>query len=364
MLVDELTARLTQHAVRYEGSQAREARTFRTSRHAPRTSFVGRDHELSLLEAVHRTVLEESRPRLVVVVGDAGAGKSRLLEEFLRARARVAPRGRASTSAAAWPTATASPTGRCASCCGRPPASCCRTAPRWPARSCARLVERVSAEPERTVSALAVTAGINLPGNPLERLEPESVAAEVALAWPRLATGLAARGGAVMVVEDLHWAEAALLDMLEQLVARSAGPLLVVVTARPELLEARPGWGGRRAASQLTLEPLTDDESRRLVAELLPGAPAAVHDRVVAQAEGNPFFAEEIAYHLRDRGTRRAGPHHGAGGARRARRRAAARREARAPGRRGRRPLVLGLQPRGDRRRLGRPARRSRSAGW
>jgi DNA-binding SARP family transcriptional activator len=301
VLVDELTARLTQHAVRYEGSQAREARTFRTSRHAPRTSFVGRDHELSLLEAVHRAVLEESRPRLVVVVGDAGAGKSRLLEEFLRRARESLPEAGVHI-------------GRCLAYGDG--------LTYWPLRELLwaaagillqdssalageklrRLVERVSAEPERTVSALAVTAGINLPGNPLERLQPESVAAEVALAWPRLATGLAARGGAVLVVEDLHWAEAALLDMLEQLVARSAGPLLVVVTARPELLEARPGWGGRRAASQLTLEPLTDDESRRLVAELLPGASAAVQDRVVAQAEGNPFFAEEIAYHLRDRG--------------------------------------------------------------
>jgi DNA-binding SARP family transcriptional activator/tetratricopeptide (TPR) repeat protein len=298
VLVDELTARLTQHAVDYEGS---EARTFRTRRRAPRTTFVGREHELSLLDAVHRTVVEESRPRLVVVVGDAGAGKSRLLDEFLRRARESIPESGVHI-------------GRCLAYGDG--------LTYWPLRELLwaaagillqdsaaqageklrRLVERVSAEPDRTVAALAVTAGINLPGNPLERLEPESVAAEVALAWPRLATGLAAHGGAVMVVEDLHWAESALLDMLEQLVARSAGPLLVVVTARPELLEARPGWGARRAASQLTLEPLTDDESRRLVAELLPDAPGAVHERVVAQAEGNPFFAEEIAYHLRDRG--------------------------------------------------------------
>ena len=298
VLVDELTARLTQHAVDYEGLQAR---TFRPRRRAATTSFVGREHELSLLEAVHRTVLEEQRPRLVVVVGDAGAGKSRLVDEFLRRARESLPEAGVHI-------------GRCLAYGDG--------LTYWPLRELLwaaagillqdsaaqageklrRLVARVSAEPERTMSALAVTAGINLPGNPLAAMEPESVAAEVGLAWPRLATGLAAHGGAVMVVEDLHWAEAALLDMLEQLVARSAGPLLVVVTARPELLETRPGWGGRRAASQLTLEPLTDDESRRLVAELLPGAPAAVHDRVVATAEGNPFFAEEIAHHLRDRG--------------------------------------------------------------
>ena len=103
------------------------------------------------------------------------------------------------------------------------------------------------------------------------------------------------------MVEDLHWAEPALLDMLEQLVARSTGPLLLVVTARPEFVEARPGWGTRRAASQLALEPLTHDESRRLVAELMPGVEPDVHDRVIATAEGNPFFAEEIAHHLRER---------------------------------------------------------------
>jgi DNA-binding SARP family transcriptional activator/tetratricopeptide (TPR) repeat protein len=300
VLVDELTARLTQHAVQYEGAHAR---TFRTSRRAPRASFVGREHELGVLEGVHRTVMEECRPRLAVIVGDAGAGKSRLVDEFLRGARESLPEadvhiGRClayGDGLTYWPlrellwSAAGILLQDSAAAAGE---------------KLRRLVERVSPEPERTVSALAITAGITLPGNPLAGMEAESVAAEVALAWPRLATGLAAHGGAVLVVEDLHWAEAALLDMLEQLVARSTGPLLVVVTARPELLEARPGWGGRRAASQLVLEPLTDDESRRLVIELLPGAPAAVHERVVAQAEGNPFFAEEIANHLRDRGVR------------------------------------------------------------
>lgn len=308
VLVDELTARLTEHAVRYEGSQAvaREERTFRTTRRPPRTSFVGREHDLALLEAVHHTVMEESRPRLVVVVGEAGAGKSRLLDEFLRRARESLPEadvhiGRClayGDGLTYWPlrellwSAAGILLHDSAAAAGE---------------KLRRLVERVSPEPDRTVSALAVTAGIALPGNPLAGMEPESVAAEVALAWPRLATGLAAHGGAVLVVEDLHWAESALLDMLEQLVARSDGPLLVVVTARPELLEARPGWGGRRAASQLSLEPLTDDESRRLVAELLPGAPPDVRERVVEKAEGNPFFAEEIASHLRERGVRAAG---------------------------------------------------------
>jgi DNA-binding SARP family transcriptional activator/tetratricopeptide (TPR) repeat protein len=297
VLVDELTARLTQHAVQYEGAHAR---TFRAGRRPPSTSFVGREHELALLEAVHRTVMEERRPRLVVIVGEAGAGKSRLVDEFVRDKAgvhigRCLPYGDGLTY---WPLREL-----LWSAAGILLQDSAATA----GEKLRRLVERVSQEPERTVSALAVTAGISLPGNPLDGMEPESVAAEVALAWPRLATGLAAHGGAVEVIEDLHWAEGDLLDMLEQLVARSTGPLLLVVTARPELLEARPGWGGRRAASQLLLEPLTDRDARRLVAELLPGASPAVHAQVVARAEGNPFFAEEIAHHLRDRGARAAG---------------------------------------------------------
>jgi predicted ATPase len=162
------------------------------------------------------------------------------------------------------------------------------------------LIDRTAAEPQRTAEALAVSAGISLPDNPLERLEPESVAEEVGLAWPRLISGLAARAPTAIVIEDLHWAEPALLDMVEQLVARSSGPMMIIATARTELLEARPGFG--RSASQLTLEPMTQDEVHTLVAELLPDSVPAVHDRVVAAAEGNPFFAEEIAHHLLDHG--------------------------------------------------------------
>ena len=301
VLVDELTARLTEHAVQYARAGAGfEVRSLRAVRHAPRASFVGREHELGVLEAVYRTVVEEGRPRMVAILGEAGAGKTRLVAEFVRRTRLAIPE--ASVHA-----------GRCV------PYGDGLTY--WPLRellwsiadialddSAAAageklrdVVTQVTSEPERTVAALAMTAGISLADNPLYGLEPESVAEEIGLAWPRFASGLAAHAPAVKVIEDLHWAEPALLDMLEQLVARSTGPLLVVVTARPEFVEARPGWGTRRAASQLALEPLTHDESRRLVAELMPGAEPEVHDRVVATAEGNPFFAEEIAHHLHER---------------------------------------------------------------
>ena len=300
VLVDEFTARLTEHAVDYERSgPAFRPLRLRTRPRAPRTSFVGREHELAVLERLHRTVVEEGRPRLVVVVGDAGAGKSRLVEELLRRIATAVPdagihAGRClayGDGLTYWPLREL-----LWSIAGIALDDSAATA----AGKLCTLVDETAAEPERTAHALAVSAGIAMPDNPLERLEPESVADEVGLAWPRFASGLAAHAPAVMLIEDLHWAEPALLDMVEQLVARSTGPLLIVATARPELLEVRPAWA--RTATQLTLEPLTHAETRSLVIELLPGAAPALHDRVVAAAEGNPFFAEELANHLIDHG--------------------------------------------------------------
>ena len=180
---------------------------------------------------------------------------------------------------------------------------------------------------------------------PLRERSPETVADEIALAWPRFLGGLAARAPAVMAVEDLHWAEAALLDMVEAIVARSDGPLLLVATARPELAEARPGWGSPRV-SQVALEPLTRG-ARDLVAERCP-APIARSPSAWSPGRGQPVL----------RPGARAPPRHG-GGAGRSRTpcapcwpRASTRcpgREARAAGRRGRRPLVLAeaLEPPG-----------------
>ena len=89
-------------------------------------------------------------------------------------------------------------------------------------------------ELDQTVFALATTAGISLTGNPLERMEPRTVAEELGRAWPRFAGAYASRGPLVIVVEDLHWAEDRLLEMLERILARSSGPLVMVATARPE----------------------------------------------------------------------------------------------------------------------------------
>jgi tetratricopeptide (TPR) repeat protein len=300
--VDELTWRATRAAVEYEDRDGmRIARGLRSLESRERTPLVGRAHELALLETLHRTVLEERRPRLVAVIGQAGVGKTRLAEELVirLAATAVVHRGRclAYGEGIAW----------------------------WPLReilweaagillddtgdaAAAKLERRVRAlvaEPEdatRVACALAISAGITLSDNPLERMSPESVAEEVGLAWPRFLTALAAEAPAVIVIEDLHWAEPPLIEMVERMLDRSSGPLLVVATARPEFAESRPAWSSRAGIAQVALEPLTDAQSHQLVGELLPAADARLRDRIVSTAEGNPFFAEEIVRHVAEEG--------------------------------------------------------------
>src|SRR2546425_705245 len=134
------------------------------------------------------------------------------------------------------------------------------------------------ADAERVAFALATSAGITLPDNPFERLAPESIGEELGLAWPRLLGALAAARPTLLIVEDLHWAEPTLLDMVEHLVARSTGPALIVATARSELAELRPNWSSRPGMSQIGLEPLAGADAGELVAELLPRAGKALRE--------------------------------------------------------------------------------------
>jgi class 3 adenylate cyclase len=265
--------------------------------------MVGRDLELDLLSRIWERTLGERRPHFGAVLGSPGIGKTRLVDEFLRG---IGERGEAS----------AVYSGRCL------PYG--QGITYWPLRevlwaaagitlddSAPTAAERLralveglagteidTADMERTVSALAITAGLSLPGNALERMSPESIAGEVGLAWPRLLSALAAVGPAVVVIEDLHWAEPPLLDMVERILTWSSGRLFIVATARPEFTEMRPRWSSQPAISQISLEPLTNTESRLLLEELLPGATSELHERVIAAAEGNPFFTEEIVRHL------------------------------------------------------------------
>ena len=124
-------------------------------------------------------------------------------------------------------------------------------------------------------------------------------------AWQRFFDEIADRTPLVLVIEDLHWADPALLAFLEYLVAWSADvPLLVLCTARTELLDDHPGWaGGATNATTLALRPLDDGETTRLaetlLGELVPAT--GVTAALVARCGGNPLYAEEYARLLADR---------------------------------------------------------------
>ena len=316
VVVEETTADSTRGAIEFEelvplglGGEGRTRPAWRARAAGPRmpvsrrrTPFVGRERELALLEMIRASVVEEQTPRLVAIVGEAGIGKTRLTDELIERiergaavyRGRCLPYGEGITY---WPLREI--LWAAAGILLDDPAAAANSK-LWTLLE-ALIDDREDAD--RTAAALARTAGITLADDRLDRMTPESMLEEVALAWPRLLGALAARHATVVVVEDLHWAEPPLLDMLERLVSRSTGPLLMITTARPEFAVARPTWSSMPGMVQIGLEGLTDAQSRELVANLLPDTDDDVRSRIAAPAEGNPFFAEELARHVAEEET-------------------------------------------------------------
>jgi len=128
-----------------------------------------------------------------------------------------------------------------------------------------------------------------------ERAERE----EAFAAWRLLLEALAEQGAVVLVFEDLHWADDGLLDFVDHLADwATTVPLLIVGTARPELLDRRPGWGGgKRNALTLSLGALSDEETAQLLHHLLERSviDADSQQAILRHAEGNPLYAEEYA---------------------------------------------------------------------
>ena len=128
-----------------------------------------------------------------------------------------------------------------------------------------------------------------------ERAERE----EAFAAWRRLLEAAAEQRPLVLVFEDLHWADDGLLDFVDHLADwATTVPLLIVGTARPELLDRRPGWGGgKRNALTLSIGALSDEETAVLLQRLLDRAvlDADAQQAVLQRAEGNPLYAEEYA---------------------------------------------------------------------
>jgi class 3 adenylate cyclase len=122
-------------------------------------------------------------------------------------------------------------------------------------------------------------------------------------AWRLFFERLADRSPTVLVFEDIHWADAALLDFIEYLLDWSRShPLFVLTLARPELAERRPNWGGTRSSTSLHLEPLPLEAMGDLLSGLVPGLAQELRDRVLERAAGVPLYAVETVRMLLDRG--------------------------------------------------------------
>ena len=276
-----------------------------------RSKLVGRDRELRTITELLVEALETRRPQLVTLSGPAGIGKSRLMQEFVRHASDAHPgirilRGRclpAGQTVTYW--ALGEILRSYAGISLDEPAEVAQGKLRAAVTALLGSSGETDEAASRIVHALAMTAGIALPDNPLSALEPEAVAAELGRTWPQFVTALAAETPTILVIEDIHWAGQQLLEMLDRMLTRSDGPLLILVTARPEFGEGRARLGaGSEDASVINLRPLTAEQSVDLIAGLLEDAelPAALREEILQKAEGNPFFVEEMLRRLIDEG--------------------------------------------------------------
>jgi class 3 adenylate cyclase len=313
ILVDAATRRATETAIEYREADpvvakgkaepvsvweaiARRARLGVDIAFRGGAALVGREHELDALRDAFDRACRERTAQLVSLVGTPGIGKSRLVYE-LWAALDADP-----AAYAYWRQGRSLPYGDGVSF--------------WAlgemAKSHAGILESDDADVAGEKLRTTVKHAIDDPAEarwieghlrPLVGLSGEAGSAERGAeafsAWRRFFEGLTEHYPVVLVFEDLHWADEGLLDFVDYLLEWATEvPLLVVCTTRPELLERRPGWGGgKRNAVTISLSPLSDDDSTRLLEELVGKADPGI----LARAGGNPLYAEEYARMLAQR---------------------------------------------------------------
>jgi class 3 adenylate cyclase/tetratricopeptide (TPR) repeat protein len=266
------------------------------------TALVGREQELTLLRDTLDRVRHRKEPQLVTLVGEPGIGKTRLVYE-LSAHVEDLP------DLITWRQGRCLPYGDGVSFWAlgeivKAEAGILETDPdvETAAKIDEMIRELIPDPDEGGWVARHLRPLIGLARDPGAGNE---VSEETQGAWRRFLESLAERRAAVLIFEDLHWADDGLLDFLDQLIewAREV-PLLVLGTARPELLARRPGWGGGKLnAATVSLAPLSDEETARLLAGLLDRAllPADLQAALLSRAGGNPLYAEEFARMAADR---------------------------------------------------------------
>jgi class 3 adenylate cyclase/tetratricopeptide (TPR) repeat protein len=259
--------------------------------------LVGRDEELAVLKQTFHRVQTDSRPALATVIGPAGVGKSRLiaeLEHYVEGLPELAYWRR----------------GRCLA---------------YANTSYSALADAIKAQCEIFDDDSAEVAAGKAEAAARELFGDDSIAPQLRAlvgagesrdmsreelfeAWRRFLERLAARYPLVLVLEDIQWADDGLLDFVDHVADWAQGPIMVVATARAELFEKRPTWGGgKRNAASIYLDPLSAAEGGAMLDDLLPGPIAPELKRtIVERSEGNPLYVEEIVRKLIDDGVLRA----------------------------------------------------------
>jgi class 3 adenylate cyclase/tetratricopeptide (TPR) repeat protein len=319
VIVGEATHRMSAGAIHYEEMEsmavkgkAEPLRVWRAvairplptiSDRVATSPYVGRGRELAVLEQALIRILTEPAVQLITIIGEPGAGKSRLVAEARSASARLASDGRH----VQWLRGRCLPFGDGITFWALGEIVKGRTGilesdvPEERDRKLAFALDKYLIETDERAwlrARLAPLVGVE-GGSPIDRDEAFA-------AWRRFLEIVARGAPMVVVFEDIHWADPSMLAFIEHLALTARhNPLLIIVTARPELGDRYPGWpGGLGNAIDIPLEPLSDEETTELVATLLhtESIPPQTRALLVHRSGGNPLYAEEFARTLQDRG--------------------------------------------------------------
>jgi class 3 adenylate cyclase/tetratricopeptide (TPR) repeat protein len=316
VLVGESTMRTTDDTIAYEPAGSfelkgkeipadlwRATRVVGLRRAAGRSTaleppFTGRDREFRMIKDLFHDSADHEKVRLVSVLGVAGIGKSRLLWEFNKYIDGLVDdvwwhQGRClayGEGVAFWALAEMV-RGRAGILEDEESSSAAR-------KLAASIGDHVPDEAERRFVAPRLGHLLGLEEGGIG--DQENLFAACRIYFERIAD----KGPSVMVFEDIHWADSALLDFIEYLVEWSRErPIFVVTLARPDLTERRPNWSaGTRNFTSIFLEPLPAEQMSSLLSDPIPGLPEEVRARILERAEGIPFYAVETVRMLIDRG--------------------------------------------------------------
>jgi tetratricopeptide (TPR) repeat protein len=269
------------------------------------TSFIGRDQELRRLLTMWRWAADSQQPHLVTVLGEAGMGKSRLVAEFEERLPETAvvlhgtclPYGAARSYGALEMMLK-----EAAGISVNDDAESARARLDQLVRS-ALEPDSVEGDPDELAQHLALMSGLDVEA---DRRTGSRDGRVFRVSARRFLTGLARRAPLCLVFDNIHWADAELLDLIEHVAAKvHSAPLLLATLARPELLENRPTWGrGVQSFTSLALQALDANTERQLILSLCRehGLPEEFAEEIARDVGGNPLYAEELVAMVAEQG--------------------------------------------------------------